>query len=358
MFNIELPKIRAFINRERLYIWLLIFIILISAALSMSGPKNENRGLPGKISHKGNVASDLQKKMSTKEDLLKLIQKNKPLGYLLIFLNFAVMVVVFGGLFLDITILIIKREGGALIFPSVLQGRPGWDIWAVCKAAILFLWFGYVIMCIEWGLSKAIPGILSDENLISVVNVTISDFMIFIFIIYFALFEYKDKLISLGLSAKNFIKNIFYGIAGYIAAVPVLILILLGLILVSSALKYEPPVQPVMEIFLEEKNSRLVMYLAFFVAVFGPIAEETFFRGFLYTALKKRFGFKAALFSTSILFALLHANLAGFLPIMVLGMLLAYLFEKTGTLVASCTVHILHNTAMLGLLFIMKGLLK
>lgn len=100
------------------------------------------------------------------------------------------------------------------------------------------------------------------------------------------------------------------------------------------------------------------MYLTVFVAVFGPIVEEMFFRGFMYPAVKKRLGFKTAFFGTSALFALLHTNLAGFLPIMILGMLLTYLFERTGTLVASCTVHILHNTAMVWFVFLMKGILR
>ena len=63
---------------------------------------------------------------------------------------------------------------------------------------------------------------------------------------------------------------------------------------------------------------------------------------------------------TAGLFAALHAHIVGFFPIMVLGMLLAYIYEKTGTLVSSVTVHMIHNLSMVFLVFLVKqiGIIK
>ena len=88
----------------------------------------------------------------------------------------------------------------------------------------------------------------------------------------------------------------------------------------------------------------------------GPIVEETFFRGFLYNALKKQWGMRWAMVTSGIFFALLHANWVGFLPIALLGITLAYVYELTGTLVASITLHALHNALVMGLLFAMRDL--
>jgi uncharacterized protein len=72
--------------------------------------------------------------------------------------------------------------------------------------------------------------------------------------------------------------------------------------------------------------------------------------------LKKTIGvFWAALF-TSCVFSVLHAHVVGFLPIMALGLLLIYIYEKTGTLVAPITVHIMHNAGMVFLVFLIKQL--
>lgn len=108
---------------------------------------------------------------------------------------------------------------------------------------------------------------------------------------------------------------------------------------------------------MEEKRSRVLLFLTIFVSVFGPLVEEMFFRGFMYSAIKKRMGVLAAAFLSAAVFSLLHANIVGFLPIMALGVLLAYLYETTGSLVASMTVHILHNSAIICFVFFIKQLL-
>lgn len=335
----KLLQIRNFIIRERLYVWLLIFIISVNIALFLV-----EKPAPSEKKH-DEIKSFLKEKVFTKKDLA-----------VLPFFSFAVFFAIALGLFLDFVIIVLKKEGGVLLFPTISHKRPGWGIWDVCKVAILFLWFGYILVFMELLLRRVFPA-LKDENLRSLLNVTITDLLACLFIVYFVVNKYKESLVSLGLSLRGFFKNVFYGIAGYLATAPVLILALFFIIWIAGLFKYEPPMQPVLEIFLEEKKTPLIMYLTILVSLFGPIAEEIFFRGFMYRAIKDRWGFKTALFSSSALFALLHASVAGFLPIMILGMLLAYLFEKTGTIVASCAVHILHNSVMVAFIFIMKAVL-
>lgn len=336
----SLGKARNFIIRERLYVWLLIFIISVNIALFLAEkpPHPENKH--------GEIRSFLQKKIFTEEG-----------PAVLQFFSFAFFLALALGLFLDFVIIVLKKEGGVLLFPTISHKRPGWGIWDVCKVAILFLWFGYTLVFIELLLGRVVPA-LKDENLRSLLNVTVTDLLACLFIVYFVVYEYKESLVSLGLSLRGFFKNVFYGIAGYLATAPVLILALFFIVWISGLFKYEPPMQPVLEIFLEEKKAPLIMYLTIVISLFGPIAEEIFFRGFMYRAIKDRWGFKTALFSSSALFALLHTSLVGFLPIMILGMLLAYLFEKTGTIVASCAVHILHNSVMVAFIFVTKAMLK
>jgi membrane protease YdiL (CAAX protease family) len=76
----------------------------------------------------------------------------------------------------------------------------------------------------------------------------------------------------------------------------------------------------------------------------------------MYNAAKKAMGVFWAMMLTSAIFSALHTNLAGFLPIMALGMLLTYMYEKTGSLVSSITIHIIHNLAMVFFVFLAKGI--
>jgi membrane protease YdiL (CAAX protease family) len=92
-------------------------------------------------------------------------------------------------------------------------------------------------------------------------------------------------------------------------------------------------------------------YLGFFTVACAPVAEEFIFRGMLYPFVKQ-LGFpKLALFGTSFLFALIHADKAIFIPLFVLALALTWLYEKTGNLLAPIFAHSLFNAANLAILF-------
>jgi uncharacterized protein len=81
------------------------------------------------------------------------------------------------------------------------------------------------------------------------------------------------------------------------------------------------------------------------IVVLAPVAEELFFRGWLYTALRQRFGFPMALGVTAILFALAHWErthlyAAAVLPV---GFMLGYVRERAGSTRASALFHALYN---------------
>jgi len=82
------------------------------------------------------------------------------------------------------------------------------------------------------------------------------------------------------------------------------------------------------------------------VAIAGaPVVEEIIFRGILYPALKQHGWPRLALWGTSLLFALTHANAATLLPLSFLAMLLVFLYERTGNLLAPILTHSLFNAA-------------
>jgi len=108
-----------------------------------------------------------------------------------------------------------------------------------------------------------------------------------------------------------------------------------------------PKEQDILKLIRGAKHPLLRGYLLTLAVAVAPVFEETFFRGFMYPALKHRFGVGGGLVVVSLLFASVHLNLNAFVPVFVLGAMLGLAYEITGTILVPITVHTLFNTANL-----------
>jgi len=128
--------------------------------------------------------------------------------------------------------------------------------------------------------------------------------------------------------------------------------------LVCQWLGVEPPVEPIHELLFLEQRPLMVASTLVLACVVGPIAEELFFRGLLFGAMRTRMSRVWASLATGSLFAAVHTNPVGFLPILLLGWLLADLYERTGSLAAPIAVHIVHNTLLISVGLTAKQILS
>ncbi len=344
-----ISHIREFIKKERLYILLLIFVILVSFGLLLSGGKDEAAGT-AKIKTE---ESTLKEQYSlTREKLEILVKEKREVVVAMNLLALLVILFIVSGLALDLYLILNRPR--RTIFPEQPVFNINWGIWDVCRAVILFMFFGYALMLAESALADIFASIKEREHIRMMANALVLDGLAIFFVLYIVLYECKNKLVSLGLSLANFFRHISVGIAGYIAATPAIIGALIFVVWLTKVFNYEPPLEPILRVFLEEKNVFFIFFSTVFVTLVGPVFEEIFFRGFMYGALRKKIGVSASIFLTAFLFSMLHTNLIGFLPIMVLGILLAYLYEMTGSLIPSIIVHIIHNTGMMTFVFLMK----
>ena len=104
----------------------------------------------------------------------------------------------------------------------------------------------------------------------------------------------------------------------------------------------ELPQNEIIELAMKNPSAG-VLGMIFFATVIGaPLMEEFIFRGTIYPGLKSVIGGPAAALSSSIVFALLHPML-DCATIFVLGLLLVYVYERTGTLWASIALHATNN---------------
>jgi len=331
--------------------WLLVFILFVNILLLVERPKASY----DQIKAQKLEEETLRQEYSLTPEKLQILMKEKK--EVVVGLNLFMLSVLFFllvGLVLNIFFFFSKSKKAILFGSESKSFSISWDIWDVFKVAILFVFFGYILIIIESSLASIFPLMKEKEHVRMMVNSSILDVLAVVFVLYAVLVTYKENIKKIGLSVTNFFKNIFIGIAGYIAALPMIIGLLVFTIITMRLAGYEPPVEPILRLFLEEDNVLFLLYSVIFVCILGPIFEEIFFRGFMYAAFRKRVGIFRALLITSALFSVLHTNIMGFLPIMALGGLLAYLYEKTGSIVAPIVVHIIHNTGMMVFLFLIK----
>ncbi|MGH7942032.1 MAG: lysostaphin resistance A-like protein [Limisphaerales bacterium] len=92
------------------------------------------------------------------------------------------------------------------------------------------------------------------------------------------------------------------------------------------------------------------IYLAIFAVALAPVAEEFIFRGVLFRFIKQCGFPKIAWLGVSLLFALIHADAAAFISLFMLALVLTWLYETTGSLLAPMFTHALFNAANLAAL--------
>jgi membrane protease YdiL (CAAX protease family) len=91
------------------------------------------------------------------------------------------------------------------------------------------------------------------------------------------------------------------------------------------------------------------------VGLVGPAVEEMLFRGIVFAGLRSRWSFWAAAGGSAALFAFAHLSLAGFASLFLLGLLFAYLFERSRSLVAPWAAHAAFNIFNLAMLMTLFG---
>jgi len=79
------------------------------------------------------------------------------------------------------------------------------------------------------------------------------------------------------------------------------------------------------------------------VVILAPIAEEVFFRGVVFNAWLREGGRRWAFMGSSALFALIHLSLVALVPIFLLGLALAWVYQRTGNLLAPISMHLTVN---------------
>ena len=91
-----------------------------------------------------------------------------------------------------------------------------------------------------------------------------------------------------------------------------------------------------------------------FAVLEAPLLEEPVFRGVMFRGFAKAMPVWAAMAASGFVFALIHVNAATMLPLWFLGIAFAWLYWRTGSLLAPMAAHCLFN--LLNVALVLMGL--
>ena len=112
---------------------------------------------------------------------------------------------------------------------------------------------------------------------------------------------------------------------------------------VLTQLGHEPVVQQAVQMVMATEHPVEVGLQIISVVIMAPIAEELLFRGILFNTIKHAGYPLAGMFASAALFALVHGSMALMLPLFVMGFALAWVYEKSESIIAPIVMHATFN---------------
>src|SRR3954471_11022407 len=210
--------------------------------------------------------------------------------------------------------------------PERPEGIPGFPRWPAWYAPAAFL-TGTVVLMIIAGVAGAIAGGKLSTGAGLVLTIPLEATFVTVAIVFAARTE-RPRAAHFGLRRAPLWRTVGWAALGW------------GSFFVVSAI-YAAIIkpdnkQPLLTDIKSESDTLLIVGFAVLAIVCAPIAEEFFFRGFFYRALRSRLTVLVAALLDGALFGLIHydgsKSLASLPVLALLGFIFCLVYEKTGTL--------------------------
>jgi membrane protease YdiL (CAAX protease family) len=223
---------------------------------------------------------------------------------------------------------------------------PSRKKWSIVLGLLLYL-VG------QLGVSEFLPplliraGVISSSEALSMASgnftaatfwlLIVSDIVSVALIVALVLSFYKEKLSSLGFTTKQLPKALLYGVVGFVVAFSLAYI-------AGYPIEQHFGVDPTQQALSQSATvSGLLPLVILSGVIIAPIAEEIVFRGYLYKAFRDRFKPWYATIMSAALFSAVHLEPLAAVQLFVIGVVLAYVYEKTDNLMAPIALHVLNN---------------
>ena len=159
---------------------------------------------------------------------------------------------------------------------------------------------------------------------------------------------------DIGLVRVNYVRAVKVGIVGFLAFIPLLVIIGTQGTLMAYFLGLVPEAHPFVDQFRETSSVELQLIIAVLVLLSAPFFEEIFFRGIFLQSLQQRLSPTLACVLCGLVFGLVHGSFLNIFVIFFLGVYLSFLMQKTGSVITPIVVHFLFNTLSLTQVLLLK----
>ena len=288
------------------------------------------------------------------KDVLKAARRRPDLAlWLMLFVAVGALIAV-GGIVMSVRAMWTGRIRNLFSYPSRLPYV--WPLGDALRLIALLALLAMLLPFVRFGLMLFDVTRFNDVHAWSLASMFVLYGLLLLLVWGFASLRGQRVRTVLGLITAHARAAIGEGLAGYVATFPWIFGLIGAIGAICQRFGINPGVEPIHELIFFEQRGLIVAWTVLLACVLGPIAEEIFFRGILYSALRQRCSRRTAMLISSALFSLVHTNLIGFIPIVVLGWLLADRYERTGSLLSPIAIHILHNSFLMAVALLLKQL--
>jgi membrane protease YdiL (CAAX protease family) len=216
--------------------------------------------------------------------------------------------------------------------------KAAWSVKTVCLVHILRL-------AALYGLARYIyPLFLTPTT----TALEITDRVLILLLVWLTVKRSGGSFARLGVSLRGVVRNVSIGIAAG--------LLLLAVSLYServySAVLFLTPVQnPLVAQVQTATTARDLLMPLLLAGIMAPVAEEFLYRLLTFLSLKEKWGLWRGGIVSALLFGLMHFNLYWMGEMLVVGLGLALLYYRSGSLVSAIVAHSVVNTAKILMIF-------
>jgi membrane protease YdiL (CAAX protease family) len=218
-------------------------------------------------------------------------------------------------------------------------GTAAWGPRDIIFALALALGAGFVLVSVVVAPISAVAGSNDDPAVLAagLIATMLFDGALFGSAAFFSIARYHCSWSALGLGppiAKELWPGIVTAVGGQL-----IVATYAGLVRLVGLDELMPGTNVPQAMFEQRLLLPLVGVATVLVA---PLAEETFFRGFMFTGLR-RYGLFWAALASGLLFSAAHINPGGLIPLALVGMLFAWSYSRSGSLWTSIYAHLTFN---------------
>jgi hypothetical protein len=235
-------------------------------------------------------------------------------------------------------------EMGKRIGQRIPPRQPAWNIWQGLLLISLVTLIEYPLGWLET------PNDLDSlRGFLYFIGVGFGDALFFFGVIWIFL-----RLIRRAFSDLGFVKPLKrFVVLGF--AVGILLFVGLGLLGNVLTHLFGTPAPQSFTVAVKGVNYQWEFgLLAFLGGVVAPLKEEMLFRGLIYPPLRQALGRGKGMLLTGLFFATLHFDIVRFLPLLIGGVVLAWLYERSASIWPAVVAHGTWNILMAAALWIQR----